>query len=259
MLNVHQLLAPAAANQELFRARAAGIERSWKGVRPSEMFFVFAALCESPPRRVLESGRAQGFSTLVLARCFPHAQIISIESDADSPDAQVAAERLKDCANVDCRFGDARTMLPQLVENDDAILIDGPKDFRALKLTLQLLRTGKPRAVFVHDVPLGTPSRSFLDKHVPSAFFSDEPAFRWLYSYLDSDAQPPLGSMPPGFLRVSYGATMGCIPAPVSRCDRLLRLATFAQWREKLRDHVRKLQQRRDLNKTPAEVVSSPL
>ena len=57
---------------------------------------------------------------------------------------KIAAERLRESGNVECRFGDSLLLLPELVEAGDVVLIDGPKDFRALKLAFRLLRGGKP-------------------------------------------------------------------------------------------------------------------
>jgi hypothetical protein len=71
----------------------------------------------------------------------------------------------------------------------DAVLIDGPKDFRALKLALDLLRTGKPCAVFVHDFPPNSPQRKFLERNWPNAFFGDDPLFKRFQS-LDDERDP---------------------------------------------------------------------
>ena len=122
------------------------------------------------PGRIIESGRARAQSTLVLARLFPRALIVSLELGPTSSDVKIAAERLRESSNVDCRFGDSLLLLPKLVEAGDVVLIDGPKDFRALKLAFRLLRSGKPLAVFVHDLWPGSPARRFVDRYLPSAF-----------------------------------------------------------------------------------------
>src|SRR5438270_4745331 len=126
-------------------------EAGFGGIWESEMFLFYAAIKSFLPKQILESGRARGKSTLILARCFPDARIISVEYDRQSENAAAAEAKLKSCKNVDLLYGDSREILPQGLRNGDAVLIDGPKDFRALKLAIDLLRTGKPCAVFIHD------------------------------------------------------------------------------------------------------------
>ncbi len=119
----------------------------------------------------------RGGSTLMLARCFPQARIVSVEFDRDPTHAAIAEAKLKPYANVELLYGDSREILPGRLQTGDAVLIDGPKDFRALKFALRLLRTGKPCAVLIHDFHQGQPARKFVERHWPGAFFSDDPAF----------------------------------------------------------------------------------
>ena len=155
------------------------------GVLFSEMLFVFAALGPSGPRRIVESGRARGQSTSVLARCFPNSRIISVDCDASSPDALFGERRLHDHQNVELINGDAKDLLPDLVEEGDALIIDGPKSFRALLLALQLLGSRRPSFVFLHDFYQGQPERSLLERILPDACFSDHPDFVKRFRYLD--------------------------------------------------------------------------
>jgi hypothetical protein len=237
------LLGTAETHIDAYIGRTAGVVHDPKGIRPIEGFFIFALFAADPPRRVLESGRACGYSTEILARCFPAASIISIESERNSSDVEIAAKRLEAIKNVDCRFGDARMELPRLIERGDVVLVDGPKDFRALKLTLRLLRTGKPRAVFLHDLRRGIPVRGFLEKRVPSAFFSDVEEFLSRYGFVGTrEPRPPKGGALPTNVvdRIREGA-MGCIPGEPLNYSRLLAEATLLQWKERLRDTARKL------------------
>ena len=48
-------------------------EAGYGGIWESEMFLFYAAVKPFAPKQILESGRARGKSTLVLARCFPDA------------------------------------------------------------------------------------------------------------------------------------------------------------------------------------------
>jgi predicted O-methyltransferase YrrM len=152
-------------------------ELGFGGIGPRGMFFFYAAVRRFAPKQILESGRMRGGSTLMLARCFPHARIVSVEVDRDSTHAGIAEAKLKPYSNVELLYGDAREILPGRLQAGDAILIDGPKELRALKFALRLLRTGKPCAVLIHDFHQGQPARKFVERHWRGAFFSDDPAF----------------------------------------------------------------------------------
>ncbi|MBA3960676.1 MAG: hypothetical protein H0X40_02085 [Chthoniobacterales bacterium] len=235
-VNFSELLERAPHHLATFRERTADLSREEKGIRRSEMFFLYAAVADFAPKRIIESGRARAQSTLVLSSLFPDAEIISLESDGISPDVAIAAERLRDQHNVDCRFGDSRVLLPQIVREGDVVLIDGPKDFRAVKLALSLLRAAKPASVFVHDLWPGSPARSFVDRSLPSAFLSDAP--RWVSSYAMLDSKRSAAPILPPNARVVYGATLGCFPAGTE--NYLIRLGQcgFAQGWERLRANL---------------------
>src|SRR6266404_2868586 len=169
-------------------------EAGFGGIWESEMFLFYAAVKPFAPKQILESGRARGKSTLILARCFAGARIISSEYDRQSENAAAAEAKLKSERNVELLYGDSRAILPQRLQTGDAVLIDGPKEFRALKLALQLLATGKPCAVFIHDFYRGQPAWKFVERYWPGAFFSDDPEltapFRELGSQIDPAYDP---------------------------------------------------------------------
>jgi hypothetical protein len=238
---VSLLLREAAAHVDAFIARTAIVVHDWKGIRPSEGFFIFALLAGDPPARILESGRGRGYSTEILARCFPAARIISIESDRHSLDVELAAKRLGTIRNVECKFGDARLELPRLVEQGDCILIDGPKDFRALKLAFRLLRTGKPRAVFLHDAGPGSRTGNFLKERVPSALFSDTSEFLRLYGFVGTgEPRPAPGKgVPAEVMKRLLPGAMAYLRRERLNYGRLLAEVTLRQWTERLRDTAR--------------------
>jgi predicted O-methyltransferase YrrM len=237
-----KLLSRAESRLPIYLEQTRGLSRETKGIRRSEMFFLYASVAALNPARIIESGRARAQSTLVLARLFPGASIVSFESDQASPDVKVAAERLRDCGNIDCRFGDSLLLLPKLVEAGDIVLIDGPKDFRALKLAFRLLRSGKPAAVFVHDLWLGSPARRFVDRYLPSAVLSDEPQWVQRYASLDSSHRaPPLAFSD---LRQVYGATMGCFEAGQENYSLRLVQSSAAQGADRIRETTRKILRR---------------
>src|SRR5262245_39644178 len=126
MLTMDEAARGARASLEAFRARVASVPYERTGILYSEMFFLSVCAAAARPRRILESGRARGQSTLLLAIAFPELPVISIEHDPNSPDVPVAAARLQGRANVELRFGDATRLLPALAQPGDIALIDGP-------------------------------------------------------------------------------------------------------------------------------------
>src|SRR5712691_9755788 len=95
------LLSEAERCLPTYLEQTRGLSHEPKGIRASEMFFFYASVADLNPVRIVESGRARAQSTLVLSRLFPQALIVSLESDATSPDVAVAADRLRACRNVE--------------------------------------------------------------------------------------------------------------------------------------------------------------
>jgi predicted O-methyltransferase YrrM len=193
-------------------------EAGFGGVWESEMLLFYAAVKPYAPRQILESGRGRGKSTSILARCFPKAQIISVELADDTPNAIAAAEKLKPFPNVKLLSGDSHRILPEHLQTGDAVLIDGPKDFNAVLLAVEVLQTGKPCAVFMHDFPANAPARKFVARHWPNAFFSDDPALQTLRAI--DDARDPLREK-----RARGYGTFACLPAELPKPLWRLRLA----------------------------------
>lgn len=228
MITLDSILAQAAARVDTFARTAADIPYERKGVLYSEMLFLQAALGDALPPRLVESGRARGQSTHLLAACLPGTQILSVEHDPNSPDVPVAAARLAPFANVKLLFGDSMVMVPELVQPGDAVLIDGPKGYRALRLAFDVLARCRPRAVFIHDCGLGSEERTFLDRHLPGTLYSDARAYIERYAFLDE----PCRAVHPEAARLdheagrSYGPTVACLPFDPQRDYASLRRRT---------------------------------
>ena len=211
-VSLEETLRRARAQLSAFEGLMSEVPYDNEGIPMSEMFFLLCALGGVRPERLLESGRGGGQSTLVLGHYFKQSAVISIEENDRSPNAALATKRLAHLANVQCRFGDSRRLLPGILEAGDVVLIDGPKEFRALALAFELLRTGRPQAVFIHDLHVDSPARTFLDRHVPQAFYSDEPEFVTRFSYLDTLHGATRKAHWTREDRRGYGPTLACLP-----------------------------------------------
>jgi hypothetical protein len=208
-------LLEANLRRDEFRSLTADIPYERKGILNSEMYFLWLCAHTLKPKRVLESGRARGQSTLILARCFPDAEIISVEYDRNSPDVPIAEARLKGESNVRLLFGDATRLLPQIAEPGDIALIDGPKGFRGVRFALSLLMSGRVPLVFVHDTGPDTAERRFLEVTLPAARYSDEPQIAAATHGLDDEVAadiPPANRYTARRGGTGYGYGLACLP-----------------------------------------------
>jgi len=221
------LLNQAGQYLDEFRSLIVDIPYERKGILFSEMFFFWLCARSVHPRRILESGRARGQSTLILSHCFPDAEIISVEHDPNSPDVAVAAERLAGRDNVQQLFGDATQLLPKLAQAGDVALIDGPKGYRGLRLALKLLAKGKTPLIFVHDTALGSLERDYLHRQMPETIYSDLPSFTAISHALDQGAWDQLPVQHQwtnqGAPAAGYGFSLACIPLQTKRSYFLLK------------------------------------
>jgi hypothetical protein len=226
------LFLSAESHLPVFRHLTAGIPYERKGILNSEMSFLWLCAQAAPPKRILESGRARGQSTLILARCFPDTEIVSVERYAHTPDALVAAERLKNEANVRLLFGDAARLLPALARPGDVTLIDGPKGLLGVRLVLALLASTPLDMVFVHDTGPGTAGRLFLDRWLSAVRYSSEPRLvRHSHALDDEEAMEilPANRFLAGGGGGDYGYSLACIPYETGANYSLLRLNARVQ------------------------------
>lgn len=224
------LRALAVREIEGFRAVAGRVPYERKGIPYSEMFLFYLGARLAGARRLIESGRARGQSTLLMSLLFPELEIVSFEFDRASPDVPVAGARLAGRSNVELRFGDATATIPAMVRPGDVILIDGPKGMRGLRLALRCLASGHCPAVFVHDMVQESVERAFADCHLPEILYSDDSRFAELSHVLDegcAEAIPPARRFRAD-RAAGYGFSLACIPAQTGRAYRTL--GTRALW-----------------------------
>lgn len=213
---IDQTLARAPGLLDHFKSIASSLPELRRGIRKSEGFFIYATIGPDFQGQIVESGRALGQSTELLARSYPDARVVSIEREVGTPDANEALSRLKNVGNIACLFGDSRVLLPELTLPGDVVVIDGPKNIRAVKLGLEVIAKKKPRAVFIHDCRKGSFTRQFLDSHYAGrVFYSDDPQFVALSCQLDSHLPPEelaqwskVETQPKDR---SYGGTFACL------------------------------------------------
>lgn len=123
------------------------------GMWYSELF-IFALMCEYLDcDSIIESGRARGVSTEILSQYFEDSiEITSIDNRPNSEDAKIAEEKLAGARNVELKYGDSTSILSDLVGEQTAVLIDGPKNDTALQLAIELLENHNVPLVAIHDL-----------------------------------------------------------------------------------------------------------
>lgn len=224
-MNIGDIIDQAQRLERDFVARTQGIPYETKGILFSELLFVVTICRALGAKRILESGRARGQSTHVLAAAAPDIPLVSIEFDSKSADVPIAAARLAPFDQVRLLFGDATKLAPRMVEVGDVVLIDGPKGFRGLRLAARLLATKRPLAVLVHDCDKGSVERTVIERLFRGVICSDDWQFCQRFMHLDNlclavDSHV-LRRAPSA--HQSYGPTMGCImPQPNVNYWRLL-------------------------------------
>jgi hypothetical protein len=168
----------------------------------------------------IESGRARGQSTYMLAKYLPNVAIASIDARPGHPDEVFAVERLKGFGNVTLFHGDGSVALPALAKQSapkrTAVLCDGPKGLFAVAVIEKCF--GNPHVVagFAHDMrPIdhGVPSpyRAAAEVVFPGARFSDDPEYVAATSWMDAKvvaANGPVGPKQQAEFG-SYGPTVG--------------------------------------------------
>ena len=174
-----------------FQSIADNVRYQAKGVFHSEMLLVCAMAEAFGVSHIIESGRARGQSTYLLARYFDRSsgcRITSVEYEKYTRDAIIAMDRLRDYSNLDLLFGDSRELLPRLcAEEECVVLIDGPKGRQAVQLAAKLLRAPTVRAVFVHDLHAVAAGREMVERFFPdeNTFFTDDEQYVDAFRDLD--------------------------------------------------------------------------
>ena len=190
-----------------------------RGILHSEMALIIHICRRLGIEVVIESGRARGQSTYMLAKYLPDQHIGSVEL-RDHPDEAIARERLSRFSNVALHNGDGCSYVPMLCSRSDrptAILLDGPKGAAAVSI-LRRCFFQYPHVLvgFIHDMRRldhGAPSPHRADAiaRLPNHAFSDDPRIVSAASWMDATIIAAGGPAGPAHEAVfgSYGPTVG--------------------------------------------------
>jgi hypothetical protein len=194
-----------------------------KGILNSEMLFFVSLAEEMGVRRIIESGRARGQSTEVIARYFGgEISFDSIERARNSPDVAVAEARLRELP-VNLHYGRAHQVISKILDDrPTAILLDGPKGLDALRLAVTLFARPNIRFVALHDASKNAqPTRALIEQFVPQFYASDDVRFCEEFEQLDTPcwAEHQKYDRYRGWgpykrdseVRLSYGPTLVCM------------------------------------------------
>ena len=188
-----------------------------RGILNSEALLIVSLASYYKVKLIIESGRARGNSTNLIAKFFdekPDVKVISIDYEQNE-DTKYSEELLKKYNNVETIYGDSHEELPKLVSEDCVVFIDGPKDESAIELTSKLLETKKVKAVLVHDLYRSKFIRDVCERIFTNSFFTDDIDFVNEFKDLDDDCWEQLaqrGDKPyqiNGKELYSYGPTIG--------------------------------------------------
>jgi len=159
-----------------------------KGIINSELLLVCSVIKMLECTLIIESGRARGQSTKVLADFFGTSDynIHSIEFNKFTKDSIIAMKRLKGYKNLKLHFGDSFKIAQNLIERDCCVLIDGPKGRDAIRLTIDLLTNPLVKVVSIHDCYKGSDTRKLLEEIFNYTFFSDDKTFIDKFSFVDN-------------------------------------------------------------------------
>lgn len=167
-----------------------------KGIFNSEMAAVIAMALAMGVDTFIESGRARGHSTLLLARHLGLAGIAIDSFDrARDANAEYAEAKLASFPNLHLHYGDSRLAIPEFLAGLGgrriALLIDGPKDRKAFNLLSDcLIRSDAIAVAFVHDLArlqggVPTEGRGYAERWFEDPFFTDDAEFVERFGSLD--------------------------------------------------------------------------
>ena len=217
-MNKEQIILACEKTLPRFKETLAGEEYQLRGILNTEALLLVSLAEAFGVSLVVESGRARGYSTYLLAKYFkaenPKLNVISIDLDDTSEDAKYSEEKLKPFSNVSLVYGNANEVIEEQVTEPCIVFIDGPKGDAAIKLAAELLQDDRVKAVLVHDLHRGVFTRDISELVFAEAFFTDDKSFVECFKDLDDNCwQVMAGSGYKPYVRKgkpteSYGHTL---------------------------------------------------
>lgn len=159
--------------------------RSWglaweTGIYPGEMA-AFLGLCDvSGARSIIESGRGlHAYSTQVLGEYAERtgARVLSIDLESDPIRGAKCRHQLSRYSQVECVVGDAFRAFPRVaaqLPGPVALLLDGPKEFAANRLSLLASVLFPVVAVAHHNSDPGLPWSAQFARFFPGAYHYED-------------------------------------------------------------------------------------
>jgi hypothetical protein len=189
-----------------------------RGIIHSEMALIMARCRKLGVRNVIESGRARGQSTYIMAKYMPDVHVYSIEA-RDGEDIRFGRERLASMPNVTLLTGDGALCVEELASSAalrTAVLLDGPKGAAAVEILQECFLLPDIVVGFIHDMRKldhggPSPHRAAAEAAFPWRMYSDHPVLVERYAFLDTKVIEAGGPCGPEHEKQygSYGPTVG--------------------------------------------------
>lgn len=160
----------AVARESVERWASLALELDWVSgwregaIFPCEMVYFLAACDAAGIRAVIESGRQDGYSTMILGEYARRTdvRIVSIDFEDDVDRAARCRAALAPYP-IDIRKGNAFEAVVAAVREcrePAALIVDGPKGFLAQSMALASLACGPVRLLSFHNLPEGSDFRA---------------------------------------------------------------------------------------------------
>ncbi|MBN1803417.1 MAG: hypothetical protein JW891_18040 [Candidatus Lokiarchaeota archaeon] len=173
----------------IFEKNVANIGYELKGICNSEMLLFVSIIQYFQVKLIIESGRASGYSTKIIAANFnsSNQEIYSIEYLKYTKDSIQSHENLFGYKNLHLIYGDSNKIIPKLINRECCVLIDGPKDDAAIKLAVRIMKNSFVKAVFIHDMDKESNHRTWMERIFKNIFFTDDTSYVNAFKHLDEE------------------------------------------------------------------------
>jgi len=214
-MNKTDIIRASENNRVAFTQTLQNEKYELRGVFNSEALVLISIINELKTPLFVESGRARGHSTNLVAKHFSQSQLKIVSIDYEKNEDTAFSESYLSKYPIEFVYGDANKVITQHITDDCTIFIDGPKGDDALMLAAVLLKNKKVKAVLVHDLHKNTFHRNVAENIFGNYFFSDDADFVERFKDLDTNCWIEMeGTGDAPYVRhgtpiSSYASTMG--------------------------------------------------